>query len=242
MVWSKNIASFAQSQKWLEGYSGNIHDAQLELEYLESQLLLYLSEHGDHYLSRLTNPIPDPNHPTINVVAPKDPTARSAIDRLAKLVAEHGAPFEATFIQNLQSSSEHVAIFRTLFFSANLPLRQYYCWRVFAFTQMQSTRVWSTRAFQMTEGGAWWIPPQGSAFDASAYLVGELKRDKVRAGADMDQKKHIPAMSVPEEAEHGEALSEADSERFAELIRSLDLGKKKTFCRVTLFVMQRASK
>jgi hypothetical protein len=42
----------AKQMGWLEGFTGNINDAQVELEYLESQILMYMSEHGDALMAQ----------------------------------------------------------------------------------------------------------------------------------------------------------------------------------------------
>jgi len=97
ICWAKGISGQIRGSGWLIDYKGVNGDAEVEMNYIESQL--------NHFIMGLNLPTEDqilakeyqfyePDIPRLFIKIPDDPIARYQIDKVAKQVSREGYSFE----------------------------------------------------------------------------------------------------------------------------------------------------
>eukprot|EP00698_Gefionella_okellyi_P002222 TRINITY_DN12040_c0_g1_i1.p2 TRINITY_DN12040_c0_g1~~TRINITY_DN12040_c0_g1_i1.p2 ORF type:complete len:802 (-),score=182.07 TRINITY_DN12040_c0_g1_i1:2979-5384(-) len=91
----------------------------------------------------------------VNVQLPRENTIRNIIDRLAPIVLREGAQYE----QHIMTKERENYRYRFLFEHGS-PENIYYVWKQCAVRAGDtSSDTWRTAAFQMFQGGPFWVPP-----------------------------------------------------------------------------------
>ncbi|CAN0395597.1 unnamed protein product, partial [Discosporangium mesarthrocarpum] len=87
--------------------------------------------------------------------------------------------FSPCILQRLLDREAHNPEFAFLFEYTSKE-GQYYRWKVWSLMMGDREDRWSTRVFQMTKGGPWWVPPEEPDSSSSDSDEGEdrLKRER----------------------------------------------------------------